>query len=369
MRGGVGAYTQILAREFVRQGQEIFIFSGQAAQNQDSGIHLTNYIPNWGIGSLRAIHQWAKDKRLDGVNLQFQTAAYGMSPWIHFLPDAIRPIPTVTTFHDLRFPYLFPKAGKLRKWIVIRLARHSTGVIVTNHEDAEKISTLPRVKLIPIGSNILTPLSPNFDPTPWRKKAGAREGDFLIAYFGLLNRNKGVEILLDSLRDLRTSGIPARLVMIGDTTGASDPTNTTYAAEIMNRIHLLKLEAVIQHTGFINDLAVGSYLKASDAIVLPFLDGASYRRGSLMAAIQYGCAIITTSPQVHVSAFQNRGNMLFVPPGDTQALTIALRELYDSPELRLQLQSGAANLAANFDWSHIAADTIGFFQSVIGARP
>jgi len=368
MRGGVGAYTQILAREWVRQGQEIFIFSSQSAQNQDSGIHLTNHLPNWGIGSLRAINQWANDKRLDLVNLQFQTAAYGMSPWIHFLPDAVRPTPSVTTFHDLRFPYLFPKAGWLRNWIVMRLAQHSTGVIVTNHEDTEKINALTRVKLIPIGSNILTPMPPDFDLNSWRKKVGAHEGDFLIAYFGLLNRSKGIENLLQSLLDLRASGIPARLVMIGDTAGTSDPTNAAYAAEIMNRIHTLKLETIIHHTGFIDDLAVGSSLKASDAVVLPFLDGASYRRGSLMAALQYGCAIITTTPQTNVPAFQNRENMLLVPPNDTQTLTNALRELYASPELRLHLQNGAAKLAANFDWSHIAADTIEFFQSLIGAR-
>ena len=54
------------------------------------------------------------------MNIQYQTAAYGMSPFIHFLPDALRPIPVVTTFHDLRFPYLFPKAGR-----AARLDRHA----------------------------------------------------------------------------------------------------------------------------------------------------------------------------------------------------------------------------------------------------
>lgn len=368
MRGGVGAYTQILARELVRQGQEIFIFSSSTAQNQDPAIHLTNEVSHWGPGSLHFVNQWAKKERLDLINLQFQTAAYAMSPWVHFLPDAIQSAPIITTFHDLRFPYLFPKAGPLRDWIVMRLARRSAGVIVTNHEDAEKVSALPHVKLIPIGSNILTALPPDFDPIPWRKKAGAHEGDFLIAYFGLLNRSKGIETLLQSLHDLRTAGIPARVVMIGDTAGTSDPTNAAYAAEVMNRIHMFNLEAFINHTGFVDDQSVGSYLTASDVVVLPFLDGASYRRGSLMAAIQYGCAIITTTPQIHVAAFQNHENMMLVPPGDTKSLTSAIHELYDSAELRLCLRAGAAKLAANFDWKNIATDTIEFFQHVMGAR-
>ncbi len=368
MRGGVGAYTQILARELVRQGQEVFVFTSDSAQNDDPRIHLTNHLQNWGLSSLRAINQWAKNERLDLINLQFQTAAYAMSPWIHFLPDMIRHIPIITTFHDLRFPYLFPKAGPLRNWIVMHLARRSAGVIVTNPEDAEKVKSLPRVKLIPIGSNILTPLPPDFDPRPWREKAGAREGDFLIAYFGLLNRSKGIENLLEGLRDLRASGVSAQLVMIGDTDGTSDPTNADYAAEIMNRIHHLKLEAFIHHTGFIDDLAVGSYLKASDVVVLPFLDGASYRRGSLMAAIHYGCTIVTTNPQANIPTFKHEENMLLVAPNDTATLTSALHQLLNSPEIRAHLQAGSAKLAANFDWSNIAADTIEFFQRIIGAR-
>jgi glycosyltransferase involved in cell wall biosynthesis len=136
----------------------------------------------------------------------------------------------------------------------------------------------------------------------------------------------------------------------------------------MNRIHMFNLEAFINHTGFVDDQSVGSYLTASDVVVLPFLDGASYRRGSLMAAIQYGCAIITTTPQIHVAAFQNHENMMLVPPGDTKSLTSAIHELYDSAELRLCLRAGAAKLAANFDWKNIATDTIEFFQHVMGAR-
>jgi glycosyltransferase involved in cell wall biosynthesis len=368
MRGGVGAYTQILAREWVRQGQEVFIFSSQAAHNEDSAIHLTNNIVKWGLSSLPAVNQWAKDNHLDVINLQFQTAAYAMSPWIHFLPDTVRSAPVVTTFHDLRFPYLFPKAGQLRDWIVMHLARRSAGVIVTNHEDSEKVSGLPRVKLIPIGSNILITLPPDFDPVLWRQRAGAREGDFLIAYFGLLNSSKGLEHLLESLRDLRASGTPARLVMVGDIAGTSDPTNTAYAAEIMNRIHALKLEGYIHHTGFIDDLAVGSYLEACDVVALPFLDGASYRRGSLMAAIQYGCAIVSTTPQVGVSGFRHNENLLLVPPGDTASLTQALRELYENSEMRSGLQAGTEKLATHFDWSLIAGDTIDFFRIITGAQ-
>ncbi len=367
MQGGVGAYSRILAQELVRQGHHVFVFSSASASNANTGIVLENRVHSWGIGSLRAISQWAKLQRLDILNIQFQTAAYWMSPWIHFLPSVVRHVPVVTTFHDLRFPYLFPKAGRLRDWIVMHLARTSDGVIVTNHEDFQRVQQLPIARLIPIGSNILHSLPADFDALHWREKAGAKPDDYLLAYFGLVNRSKGLEILLDAMCKLRNENIPVRLIIIGDV-GASDPTNVAYAQEIKHLAEKLNLSDLIRHTGFLeNEQAVGSYLAASDAVVLPFLDGVSYRRGSLMAAIRYACPIVSTRPQVPIQAFEDGENMLLVEPGNRAALASALRRLYHAPDLRQQLREGAAKLAHHFEWTQIATDYTNFLCWVIEA--
>jgi glycosyltransferase involved in cell wall biosynthesis len=368
MRGGVGAYSRVLAQELIRQGHHVFVFSSAKAASADTDIQLENHVQAWGITSLRVVSQWAKSHQLDILNIQFQTAAYQMSPWIHFLSSLVQHIPVITTFHDLRFPYLFPKAGRLRDWIVMHLARTSDGVIVTNHEDLQRVQYLRYVKLIPIGSNILQPLPPDFDLQPWREKAGAWSGDYLLAYFGLLNRSKGLEILLDAMCKLRSENIPARLVIIGDV-GTSDPTNLTYAQEIKSLIDTLYLSDFVVYTGFLeSDQDVGSYLAASDAVVLPFLDGASYRRGSLMAAIRYACPIVTTRPQVQISKFVDGDNMLLVEPGNSEALANALRRLYHSPDLSKELRTGAAEVSHHFDWAQIAADYTNFLTWVIEAN-
>jgi glycosyltransferase involved in cell wall biosynthesis len=368
MQGGVGAYSRILAGELAQQGQTVFIFSSVAARNSDANIHLTNGLQHWGINALLSVRRWAHEHRLDVVNIQFQTAAYHMSPWIHFLPDMLRPIPVVTTFHDLRYPYLFPKAGRLRAWIVLHLARASAGVIVTNHEDQGRLRHLPHTCLIPIGSNIRKPLDIDFDCDHWRRKAGAAPADCLLAYFGLVNRSKGLDVLLRGLADLRGMGVPARLLIVGGTSGGNDPTNVAYAAEIQALIDQLRLAPYVHQTGYLDDESVvGAYLNASDAIVLPFLDGASYRRGSLMAAISYGCAIVTTQPAVDIPSFRNGENMLLAPPGDSAALTGALRQLRESPDLRQRLRQGALALAPAFDWGQIARDYVTFFQRIVEA--
>ncbi len=366
MQGGVGAYTRILADEIAQRDQEVFVFSSVQTQESDSAIHLTNTAKHWGMTSLLHIGRWTEQHHLDILNLQFQTAAYGMSPWIHFLPDMIRGIPVVTTFHDLRFPYLFPKAGQLRNWIVKHLARASDGVITTNHEDYAKVGNLSTNRLIPIGSNILQSLPADFNPSTWREKMGVAPNDFVLAYFGLINQTKGLDILLDAVSGLCKQGVPARLVLIGGGLGSSDPTNVTYAKSIQEQITRLGLTEIVHMTGYLEDEAsVGAYLTASDVVALPFLDGASYRRGSLMAAIHYGCTIVTTIPAVEIPEFRDGENMFLIPSKDQVALQNKLEELYRRPALCEQTKRGVRELAKQFEWSSITQQYIAFFEHVL----
>lgn len=362
MQGGVGAFTRILSGEMAAQGHELFILSRVGTESEQPGVYLTDAVQRWGIGSLISARRWADEEQLDVVNLQYQTAAFGMSPFIHFLPEALRPIPVVTTFHDLRFPYLFPKAGRLRDGIVVRLANASNGVIPTNHEDFARLKH-PCATLIPIGSNIVQ--TPN-DAQVWREKAGAAADDFLIVYFGLVNRSKGLDTLLEAVATLRD--LPVRLALVGAVAGSSDSTNAAYMREIDALIERLELAARIHRAGFLDDAAVSGYLLAADVVALPFTDGASYRRGTLMAALQHGCAIVTTTPQVAIPAFVDGENMRLMPPNDVKELADALRQLQAEPEIRASLRRGAMELSKQFDWREIARSTLNFYRRVVGAR-
>lgn len=362
MQGGVGAFTRILSLELAAQGHELFVLSRSNTESDDEGIDLTDAVQGWGIGSLISARRWANEQQLDVVNLQYQTAAFGMSPIIHFLPEALRPTPLVTTFHDLRFPYLFPKAGRLRDGIVRRLATASQGVIATNHEDFARLKH-PCATLIPIGSNIARAES---DVQAWRSQACAAVDDFLIVYFGLINRSKGIDVLLEAVASL--PDLPLRLALVGGGAGSSDPTNAATMREIEAQIARLGLAARIQRTEFLDDAAVSGTLAAADVVALPFADGSSYRRGTLMAAIAHGCAILTTTPQVAIPAFVDGENMRLVPPNDAVTLAEALRTLYAAPETRARLQRGAVTLAAQFGWREIAQATLKFYGRVVGKK-
>lgn len=361
LQGGVGAFSDILAHRMQKLGHDVFVFGDNRIEQQSDLVPVTTFSGSWGYGALKAIQRWIDGNQLDIVNLQFQTAAYNMSPWIHFYPHFIK-TPFVTTFHDLRFPYLFPKAGFMRDWIVMHLAKVSDGVIVTNHEDFARVDDLHYSTLIPIGSNILT--KANVNHSEWRGNVGASENDFLIAHFGFINHSKGIDILLQALSTLDES---VKLVMIGGRTGTADPTNAAYADSIDALINELDLENRVAWTGFVSDEDVSAYLSVADAVVMPFRDGASFRRGSLMAAIHHACPIITTEPNITIPEFEN-GLLFLIPPDDSPALAKAINELRESPIRREILQNHVRALQERFNWDAIAFETIHLFQQVLGEK-
>jgi glycosyltransferase involved in cell wall biosynthesis len=370
MQGGVGAFTQELSKALVALGHEVFVFTDHRATPQppDSPIHVTADARSWGWGMLGRIRRWAAAQQLDVINIQYQAAAYNMSAFIHLLPVRLSDVAVCTTFHDLLVPYLFPKAGPLRYQAVLTLARSSDGVIVTNRGDRERLATeksLASLRHIPIGSNIAPDPPPDYNRAVWRAALGYQPDDIVVGYFGFLNASKGVDTLLQAVRIARNGGLPVKLLMIGGRTGTSDPANILYAQEIDDLIEELDLTEHITWTGFVDSRKVSGHLLAADMIALPYRDGVSFRRGSLMAALAHGCAIITTNPQVDTPELVGNRHVRLVPAESPTALALAIEDLAKNPELRADMGRNAAKLAADYSWEAIAARTAAFYQDLI----
>jgi glycosyltransferase involved in cell wall biosynthesis len=117
---------------------------------------------------------------------------------------------------------------------------------------------------------------------------------------------------------------------------------------------------------------VSANLLASDICVLPYRDGASFRRGSFMAALAHGLPIVTTmanSPSYILhSPFSPRlrdgENVLLVPPDDAAALAEAIAHLADTPELRQRLGQGAKEMSKAFGWDSIAEKTLEVYHAI-----
>ncbi|MGC9348523.1 MAG: glycosyltransferase family 4 protein [Anaerolineae bacterium] len=369
MEGGVGDFTRQLSLALRDRDHGIHVLTSELAavpkgRSVEDGLMVHRKITNWGWGSLRQIEHWASELNCDIVNLQYQAAAYGMKGWINLLPGQLSSSapPLVVTYHDLLPPYLFPKAGPLRQWTVWYLARQADGAIATNRQDYQALSQAlgdqaTPIREIPIGSNIAACPPSNYDRRSWREQHGFSTVDIVIGYFGLVNRSKGIETLLQSLAALIRRGYPVHLLMIGGSPGTSDTTNVGYAAEIQALIRQLGLEARVHRTGFLPPPEVSAAFYAVDVCALPYRDGASLRRGTLHAALQHGRAIVSTVPALPIPEFEDGRNILFVPPDDPKALSEAILTLALDHSARDRLGARATELAKRFSWATIAAQT------------
>ena len=380
MQGGVGDFTHELGKALAALGCQVSVITSTKAgsERQVDGIAVFPIIEKWGWGCWGIILKLVRELEPDVLNIQYQTAAYGMHPAINFLPRRLRRERrrprVVITYHDLREPYLFPKAGPLRHWITREPARQSDAAIVTDPEDVSRITyhatRITRLAWIPIGSNIAPAPPPDYDRDAWRARWGAGPGDLLLAYFGFLNESKGGETLIRALTGVVNHGVPASLLMIGGQVGSSDPTNVAYLRKVKALITELGLDERVMWTGYTPANEVSANLLAADVCVLPYRDGASFRRGSFMAALVHGCAIVSTrslmtNDQCSMPKLRDGENVLLVPPDDAQALAAAIVRLAEDVDLRRRLGEGAKKLAEYFTWESIAARTLALYESLL----
>lgn len=381
MQGGVGAFTQEVARELARLGHDVHILTDRAArpQNQDRRVRaLTQpivlpfatvypFVRSWRWPALAQIADWVIRQRLELVNIQYQAAAYDMrSPAINLLPWRLRGVTKrVVTFHDLRVPYLFPKAGRLRQTAVTFMAQQADGVIVTNHADYQALRgagiTADRLRQIPIGSNIAAYTPTAQEIAAARAALGVTPADCLLGYFGFLNESKGADTLLEALAQVDAQ---THLVFIGGQTGSSDATNQAFLAQLRGQIAALGLNERVHWTGFVPDERVSTFLHAADMAVMPYRDGVSLRRGTLMAVLAHGRTLITTTPTTPTPELAHGEHAWLVPPDDATALIAAIHALRADEPLRRRLGHGAAQVAALFTWEKIVGETAVFFTEL-----
>ncbi|MGA9349050.1 MAG: glycosyltransferase family 4 protein [Anaerolineae bacterium] len=389
MQGGVGDFTNELGGALAALGHEVHVITSASHNTQPetrNPVIVHRSVRGWGRGCWRDIIRLYDALHFDILNIQYQIAAYRMHPAINFLPLRLRTGTgsrprIVVTFHDLKVPHLFPKAGPLRWWVNLALARWSDAVIVTNAEDFARLSAYSCIRslsLIPISSNISPQPPADYDREAWRARWGVRPNDLLLSYFGFLNESKGAETLVRALGRLvqrednpqPASNIQSpisniQLIMVGGKVGSSDPANVAYLKRIVGLIEELGLTNRVLWTGYTPQTEVSANLLASDICVLPYRDGASFRRGSFMAALAHGLPIVSTRPRVDVPELRHGENILLVPPDAPVALAEAIARLVEDARLRRRLGEGAARLAQDFTWEKIAEKTKALYEEIL----
>lgn len=376
IQGGIADYTAMLRAELRALDVTSEVLTAANCANAEPTVYPV--VGSWGFPFWSVVRQMLSEREFDVVHIQYQTAAFDLKPAINLLPWFLRrkePRPAVvTTFHDLRTPYLLPKAGPLRRWVNRMLGKRSDALIFTTQEDrdawrATEEAGVPHSHRTPthqIGVGPAVPVVPLAaeEREKLRAECGVKENGFLVGFFGFVNLTKGLDTLFKAARLLRDQDIPVQVLIIGGSLGESDPYNAVYKEHLERLINHLQLDFddVLLSTGYLEVADASRALSTCDAIALPFADGASLRRTSLLTSLAHGLPVVSTFPKQPTQEIQESDALLLVPPEDPAALSQALRRLYEDNALAESLGVAGKMFAGRVSWPRIAEHTLAVYS-------
>lgn len=363
---GVGDYTHCLAEELVRQGEEVLVLTANRYRGRTDGV--VSVQPMVQIWTLRTAW-WLAGSRarppVDLVHLQYAPDLYGPGLGFKLAPLLARlrraGLPTIVTFHTVTGGPLWTKVAAL----VLLLAAHRS--ISAN----EEVSALFRRHVpmltgrwtdIPIGTNIhVAPAAETLDKRTERVRLGLPEDAPLLAHFGMVYPGKGLETMMAALPKILSHERRARLVIVGDTR----PENHAYRLTLEALADRLGVASAIIWSGRRTNEEVSRILQVSDLFVVPYDDGVSIRRGSLIAGLAHSLPVISTHSPVSSTYIKDGVNVALVPPKDADALATRVVALLAMPGEAARLAKAAGTLAEQFAWPAIARATRALYAEVV----
>lgn len=368
MLGGIADYTDQLALSLEGHGWESLVMTSSQAAADSADDRIVATVDRWDGRILDTVRQTIERTRPDVIHIQYQTGAFQMRPSINFLPLRLgirkRPVPVVTTYHDLLRPYLFPRAGGLRRWVNRALAIGSDAIILTNELDFRRVNSFRRYRgrvwQIQLGSNIPGPESVDRDAI--LRKHELDPAGFVVGFFGFLTADKGIDDLLDALERPDMDGV--ELLVISGDLATTDTTNRRYHDRILKRLRNAGIPVRI--TGHLPPDDAADALAAVDLIALPLRGGASLRSGTLLAALQSGTPVVTTDPRPgdSLAPFAPGESIWLVPVSETDFLHEAIQLLWLEPSLRERLSRNALEASKQFTWPAIAERHLEVYRHV-----
>ncbi len=266
--------------------------------------------------------------------------ANGLVSGLYAIPAArLRRIPTIWHIHDRVAPDYFGAAKtRLLRWAV----RRGPDVVVAN-----SLATSETL----IGANLVRVIPVPVDRALSTMSRESSTGDPLtIVFVGRIARWKGHDVFLRAFDQfIDKSGQPSPTALIvGDALFGGD--DEAFLHEIKALSESLALSAQVQFLGHVDDIAE-IYRHADIAVhaaTIPEPFGAV-----IVEAMTSGVAIVAANGGGPADIIVDDHNGLLVPPGDSEALALALERLSD-PHLRTRLSTAALEVAEHYRAEQLA---------------
>ena len=238
-------------------------------------------LPDWGAWKTWRV-PWYLDQlergKADVVHLQYPAKVYRASV-APLLVLSRRKWARLVTLHE------WCQSHTLRRYLSMAIVMRSDAAVFTSeYEIAEwrrwhgrlGMSKNRKVTVIPIGSNI----------GDWGEAEGGESRADEVVYFGLIRPDKGLEQFLQTARKAWETGYSWRFVVIGRTPSGCEH----YAQRLRTQAEACPN---VEWIGPLDAKLALTRMRRAKVAYLPYPDGVSERRGTLLAAFSAGLAVVT----------------------------------------------------------------------------
>jgi glycosyltransferase involved in cell wall biosynthesis len=192
-----------------------------------------------------------------------------------------------------------------------------------------------------------------------RAQWNAREDETVILFPGRLSRRKGQLILVEAIARIAGEFGKLRVVIVGEATRRDE-----YAAEIARSIERHGLTNTVTIAGHVQDMPA-AYL-AADIVVFTTIEPEGFGRVAAEASAMERPVIAADHGGTREIVVTGETGFL-VPPGDVDALAVALRTLLRAgAEGRAAMGAhGRAHVLTHFALARMTADTLALYRELL----
>jgi len=206
-----------------------------------------------------------------------------------------------------------------------------------------------RIQLIPHG----IPDLPFVDNNYYKHKFGM-EGRRTILTFGLLSKNKGIEVMLQAMPAIVKAEPSVLYIILGMThPSVLKHDGESYRFSLQQMVRELGLQNnVIFYNRFVSDEELSNFLCAADVYVTPYLNREQLTSGTLSFAVGTGKAVVSTPYWAAMELLAN-GQGKLVRFGDWEQLSEAVIEILRDDALFYSLRRKAYDYGRSRIWPEI----------------
>jgi polysaccharide biosynthesis protein PslF len=297
------------------------------------------------------------------VVLQHEFGIFGGEAGEYIL-DFIRALkkPLVTTFHTI-----FADPQPPYRHIQQQIAEASDAIVVMNRQAIPYLTqafNIPEQKIFYIPHGSPKPFSEERDDL--RRRLGF-EGRKVMFTFGLLNRGKGIESIIEALPGV-VREVPETLYVIAGQTHpeVKKREGEAYREELQEMVRRLGLEENVRMIDrYFSEEELVAYLTACDLYVTPYPGMQQITSGTLAYAVGVGRPVLST-PYEHARDLLRGCEELLLPYGDTEAWERQLRRLLANEEALRQWEERIQKIGEATHWPHIGGQYLQLFEKICG---